>query len=229
MIVIVAGMPRSGSTFAFNIVRDALCRRGSVYQEAPPPDILPELSKGGIADHILLKVHQLDENGILIARDARVICTIRKPEDAIASWIQTFGFSEEESISTMREWLRLYSHLKPFALSVPYGVIDKEPLSAARQIMRFVVPTATIFEIWRSARRHAKAKVKKRTDFLSRSNQNIKDIGFSWYDAKTFFHRRHVTSLKSQSAVERLPVDQVRRIRLAIAPDVANAGLDNFV
>lgn len=43
-IVFIAGMPRSGSTFSFNVARDVLRARGSVYQEAPP-NISQELAQ----------------------------------------------------------------------------------------------------------------------------------------------------------------------------------------
>ncbi|MBV9105341.1 MAG: hypothetical protein JO313_04885 [Verrucomicrobia bacterium] len=231
MIVFIAGMPRSGSTFSFNIARDVLRARGSVYQEAPPPNISEELARCGEAEHVLFKVHQLDESGLLLARSsaARVICTIRKPEDAVSSWMQTFDQSEEDSISVIRDWLRLYIMLKPFALTISYRTVDRHPFIAARRIMRFLVPNVRLTEIWQSARQHAKAEVKKRTDALSRDGQGIKDIGFSWYDAKTFFHRRHISSLKSRSASERLPRDQVQRIRAALAEETVAAGIESVL
>jgi hypothetical protein len=231
MIVFIAGMPRSGSTFSFNVARDVLRARGSVYQEAPPPNVLQELEKAGDAKHVLLKVHQLDEAGVSLARygGARVICTIRKPEDAVSSWMQTFDCSEEDSISVIREWLRLYVMLKPFALTIGYRTVDLHPFVAARRIMRFLEPHARLIEIWHSARRHAKAEVKRRTDALSRDRRDIKDIGFSWYDADTFFHRRHVSSLKSHSALERLAPEQVKRIRSALAEETAAAGINRLL
>jgi hypothetical protein len=227
MIVFIAGMPRSGSTFSFNVARDVLLARGSVYQEAAPPNILQELARAGDAEHVLLKVHQLDDAGVLLARygAARVICTIRKPEDAVSSWMETFDFSEEDSILVIRRWLRLYVMLQPFALTISYRTVDHHPFLAARSIMRFLVPNVRLTEIWHSARRHSKGEVKKLTDALSRERQNIKDVGFSWYDADTFFHRRHVSSLKSRSALERLLPEQVQRIRAALAEETAAAGI----
>ena len=62
-------------------------------------------------------------------------------------------------------------------------------------------------------------------DALPREGPNIKDLGQTWYDANTLFHRRHVSSLKSRSAEERLSLSQVVRIRAALAEDIAAAGL----
>lgn len=48
MIVFIVDMQQSGSTFAFNIVRDILLARGSLYQEASPR-LVAELEKAGEA------------------------------------------------------------------------------------------------------------------------------------------------------------------------------------
>jgi hypothetical protein len=178
-------------------------------------------------NHVLLKAHLLNDSGLFLTRYGamRVICTVRRPEDAVASWMELLGASEEESISVMRNWLLLYRQLKPFALTISYRMIDRHPVMAAWQIMRFLFPGATITEAWRSSRRCSKAEVKKRTDALSREGPSIKDLGLTWYDTNTLFHRRHVSSLKSRSAEERLSSNQVVRIRAALAEDIAAAGL----
>ena len=59
MIVFLAGMQRSGSTFAFNVVRETLMARGQVHQEASS-DIVGALSRAAGADHVMLKGHQAD-------------------------------------------------------------------------------------------------------------------------------------------------------------------------
>jgi hypothetical protein len=230
MIVFIAGMPRSASTFSFNVAREALCARGRVHQENSR-NVLAELARAGDTDHVLMKAHQLDDLSILLGRYGamRVICTVRKPEDAVASWMQMFKTPEEEAIAGMRAWLRLYRELKPFALTVSYLKIDLHPVMAAWQIMRFLFPGATITEAWRSSRRYSKAEVKKRTDALvDRQAAAVKDVGVSWYDRNTFFHRRHVSSLKSRAAIERLPLDQVERIRTGLANEIAAAGLETL-
>ena len=221
MIVLVAGMPRSGSTFSFNIARDVLLRRGSLHQENAGEVINPLLRAGG-ADHLLLKSHELDDVAICLAAQSavRVICTIRRPEDAAASWITTFGFTEEQAISTIKDWLRLYSRIRKFALTIDYETIDKRPVIAAHRIGRFLFRDAGWAEARAITRRHAKAKVKHEMDQLERTSEGVVDLNFSWYDAHTFFHRRHVSLLRSRSAEEILPREQAERIRAAF--------VDNF-
>jgi hypothetical protein len=216
MIVFVAGMQRSGSTFAFNVARDVLLRRGSLYQESAF-EIAPQLEAAQGAQHVLLKAHQMDSLGLALARHGaiRVLCTIRNPEDAAASWMQTFGFSEADAIDTMQQWLSFHAKIKDVALTLPYDVIDRHPVIAARRIGRFLFPDVCWVEAWRVARRHSKRRVKAAADQLAQTDAGVKDIGFSYYDTATFFHRRHVSSLTSQPAAARLSSEQAARLREA--------------
>ncbi|HEX6409545.1 MAG TPA: hypothetical protein VFZ88_03030, partial [Sphingomicrobium sp.] len=110
MIVFIAGMPRSGSTFSFNIARRLLEDRGSVYQE-PTGDLLGAFERLGGAAHLLLKGHSADKVTLQLAQlgAMKVVCTVRKPADAIASWMTTFGFTLEQSLGHMEDWLRMFS------------------------------------------------------------------------------------------------------------------------
>ena len=103
--------------------------------------------------------------------------------------------------------------------------LDRRPWLAAWRIARFLCPDVTLAEVLRIARRHAKARVKQRSDALQSGSKGVVDIGFSYYDRATFFHRRHVSSLRSYPAEKRLPSDQLARIRVALAPDITAAGL----
>jgi hypothetical protein len=218
MIVLVAGMPRSGSTFSFNVVRDVLIRRGGIYQEASS-SIMDELAKSNGAAHVILKAHEIDDLGLALAPHGaiKIICTVRNPEDAAASWITTFGFSEDQAISYILRWIELYSKIKPYALTIEYDLIDRYPIIAARRIGRYLSSDVSWKESWETARRHSKVKIKEATDRMDKSATGVRDISFSWYDTTTFFHRNHVSSIKSRSADERLPLEQAERIRRAFS------------
>ena len=141
MIVFLAGMQRSGSTFAFNIAREVLRARGRVYQQ-DGADIVSALSRADGAAHILLKAHEADPVCVALTRQGaiRTICTVRRVEDAVASWIETFGFEEADAIESMRKWLDLYRQIRPFALTIPYELIDKHPFLAGWKIGRYISP-----------------------------------------------------------------------------------------
>lgn len=228
MIVFIAGMQRSGSTFTFNIARDLLRARGRVHQEAPAEaDMIQALDRSGGADHVLIKAHAVTPETAALARHGalRTVCTVRRIEDAAASWIETFGWSEAETVEHLRAWLALYAQLRNVALLVPYGEVDRRPWLAAWRIARFLDPRAGLGEALRIARRHAKAQVKRRVDALEKTSEGVEDIGFSYYDRGTFFHRRHVSSLRSRAGEERVPPGQLARIRQTLAADIARAGM----
>lgn len=210
MIVHIAGMQRSGSTFSFNIAREILQASGSVYQD-PAESVYPVMERSRLADHVIMKAHAIDEITCRMAQlgAMKVICTVRKPEDAIASWLETFGLNLEESIGHMRAWVRMLGRLKNQALIVDYDEIDRHPFRAGRRIARYIRPDSGFLEAKRAVRRNTKAVVKQTTDRLAKEDSGVTDIGFSYYDSKTFFHRRHVSALISRGAAERISSESI--------------------
>jgi hypothetical protein len=219
-------MQRSGSTFAFNVARDVLLARGRVHQEVSG-EVAATLARAGGAEHVLMKAHAADALTLALARRGalRTILTVRRVEDAAASWIDTFGSSEAETVEVLRSWLALFAELRGTALVMPYAELDRRPLVAAWRIARYISADVGVIEALRIARQHGKAVVKRRMDALERDGAGVRDIGFSYYDEETYFHRRHVSSLRSRPAEERLPRDQLARISAALAPHIAAAGL----
>jgi len=228
MIVFLAGMPRSGSTFAFNIARETLAARGRVYQK-DSADIVAALAQADGAAHILLKAHEADPvcRGLVQQSAIITICTVRRVEDAVASWIDAFGFNEADAIETMRKWLDLYRHIRPFALTVPYDLIDTHPFRAAWKIARHISRDAGPLEIWRAVSKNRKATVKAIADRMDRTNPDMVDLGYSFYDSNTYFHRRHVSALKSLPAEQRLAPDRLQRIQDALSTEMRLAGFDS--
>jgi hypothetical protein len=229
MIALIAGMPRSGSTFSFNIAREVLLARGTLYQE-PSDDLVGALSRAGSARHVLLKCHALTAASMAMAKaDAMpVVITTRRIEDAIASWLTTFEeLPESEAITTMRNWLQMYRDLRSQAVIVRYEQIDRYPWLAAWRIARAVCPTVGPLEVMRIARRFGKAAVKRRTDALNRGAPAIQDMGWSYYDTRSFLHRRHISEIRSRRAEERLSAERLERFRQALRDDIAACDLSN--
>jgi hypothetical protein len=225
MIVLLAGMPRSGSTFCFNIVREVLSRRGRIHQE-PTSDVVGAVHRSKGADYVLVKTHDLDVASLALVPSMRIIITIRRVEDAIASWHTTFDtVSEEASVAIMRAWLRLYCQLRSRAVLVPYWQTDHLPWLAAWRIAHAVCPTVGLAEVVGIARRFRKADVKRKFERLSLGDSNVVDVGFSHFDSITFFHRRHVSAVKSRTAEQAISQERLSRVRAALATDIAATGL----
>ncbi len=218
MIVFIGGMQRSGSTFSFNIVRETLRRRASVYQETTPhvlSAVEQAATKTPQATHVVIKAHSIDEPSLAVLRmgGIRAICTVRRPEDAIASYIDVFGVSFEAALEECHEWLRIYEQIRSFALTIDYRLIERFSLWAAWRIARYVCPSVMLAEVVSTWKRHRKSVVKAVTDIMEPNNPEVRDIGFSYYDIKTFYHRRHVSSIRPRLAKATLSDAQISDIR----------------
>ena len=227
MIVLLAGMPRSGSTFSFNVVREVLCRRGRIHCETCE-DVLGAVHRSNGAEHVLVKAHKFDPPALELARAGalRIIMTTRRVEDAMASWLEAFDtLPEEVMLQVMRDWLGLYPQLRAYSKIVSYREIDSRPWLAAWRIARAVCPAIGPVEVIEIARRFRKAEVQRQTAKITLGAPGVMDVGFSHYDTATYFHRRHVSRLRSRPAEERLATDQLARVRDALAADVRAAGL----
>lgn len=214
MIVIVAGMQRSGSTFSFNVVREFLESRGGVSVFAT--NSLPGAASASIdARHSIIKTHDPDEqiNERLRRREIPCICTVRKPEDAIASWMQVFGFSMHESLDTYKTWLAWHRSMHPFMLNVRYDELDNHPMMAIRRIGKYLIGNGRFGETTRIWWKLRKRSVFKQSRLIRRDAVSTTDIGFSHYDNRTLFHKNHVSSVESRLATELLPSNDVRLIR----------------
>lgn len=211
-------MPRSGSTFSFNIARRLLEDRGSVYQE-PTGDLLGALEGVGGAAHLLLKGHSADKFTLQLAQlgAMKTVCTVRKPADAIASWMTTFGFTLEQSLGHMEDWLRMFSALRTYALILPFEEIEKDPESAAWKIAHHLCEDADRSGVDEIAMEFTKEKVRDLSEAVRARKGDIEDLGFSFYDKTTFFHRGHVSSLDTLEASERIGQEQVAVINQALA------------
>ena len=194
MIIFIVGMQRSGSTFSFNIAREIVRARGTIHQEATN-DVAAAIESSGKSEHILVKSHDISELGVALIRhgSAKAVCTVRKPEEAIASWLGTFGFGLDEAIEDFRRWLEMYRGIAPHALTIDYETIDRWPMLAAWRIARHLGLKASPVEAFRASRKFRKADIRERFRFLDRVAGGVVDLGFSHYDQETFFHRRHVS------------------------------------
>jgi hypothetical protein len=218
MIVVAGGMIRSGSTFAFNIVRELLSLTGPVRTYSANQLDTSELDEPG-AGHVVVKSHSPDSQ-LLAAIDGgsvRCVCTVRRPEDAIASWLRAFGFPIENGIEMVRQWLEWHGRVRDKVLTIDYRVIEEQPRDAAEAIVAYLKLDADSLWLERLLEKYEKSALKKQLDGLANDEKTV-DIGFSYYDRETFFHRRHISSERSRGAEEDLTGAQLAQIRAAFAP-----------
>ncbi len=189
MLLIIGGMIRSGSTFSFNIARELLATQGVVAHAAG--NSLPANTDG---DAFLLKSHAPGPELLARIRQGEIscICTVRSPEEAIASWRNTFGFTFEEGLRLVDEWYSWYVPLADKVLTLPFPTIENSPDTAIWNISRHLRLNPSPSLVSSLAQKYSKASIKALTDTMSRDG-NIRDIGFSYFDKETLFHRRHIS------------------------------------
>jgi len=214
MIVFVAGMPRSGSTFCFNVAREVLAKDGTVYAE-PTLDIGAARQNAGNAAHVIIKGHS-DTEALRMAitkGEIRTICSIRSPYAGIASWMDTFGYTLDESISAFKGWLEVYQEIAPYCLTIGYDTIEKRPMEAAASIGGYLLPGEDARAL---AEKYSKSAVAALADKIDKDASTTRDLGFSYYDTTTFFHRRHVSSLEERVPESTLTSADMAKIRREI-------------
>ena len=213
MIVVAGGMIRSGSTFAFNVAREILLAHGDV--EVSSSNSIADAAYARPGDnHFVLKSHAPDESVLKQIRGGALpcVCTIRNPEDAISSWMHTFAFPIESGIESVRTWLAWYVTVRDQVLTVRFDAIEREPMSAIDQIVQYLgLPVNPDFAS-AFAETYSKAELKKRYDAFDQAKGAV-DLGFSYYDPVTFFHRRHISNEQVGQAGGVLSQDQTDRIR----------------
>ena len=203
MIVLLAGMPRSGSTFSFNVVRgfptggdDYRRTRARTFSagasfERTEPDVRQspaDDSSNQVADVPTNDDHSPSRRGCdgLMGQHFR-------------------GGPQPVLIEIMRRWLRMFRVLRNQALIVTYREIDSHPWLAAWRIARAVCPKVGPMEVLRIARRLDKTVVKRRVDQMQ-LGPGVHDGGWTYFDTQTSFHRRH--SLRSRPDQQRTTCQQ---------------------
>ena len=114
MVVVIAGMPKSGSTWSFNVARVALSSKGSTLR-LMAADSLPEDSGmfiGHHARHLILKSHFPDAHVLNLLKTvaAKGIATLRDSAEASRS-LSIVGKRPQRSAATRGPTCRMPSAL----------------------------------------------------------------------------------------------------------------------
>ena len=181
----------------------------------PRSTVAEPLGAGTLLPHLIIKSHGPDSvlTALINKGATPCICTYRKPEDAIVSWMNTFGVALDDATRDLfRAWMIWHRALVFPVLNIDYEHIERRPLQAIHQIQKYLLGKIDAKEALRLRAKYDKARLKKQYEQLPESS-NTQNIGFSYYDKETFFHRRHISSLDEIAAVNALAPGQVAHIR----------------
>jgi len=215
MIVIIGGMYRSGSTFTFNVVRELLQSDGTIETYAWLKTVdSATIYKQSVTKHVIIKTHEPDDltYALIKLNAVKTICTLRKPEDAIASHRRVFSVPIEEAARLAKDWFAWYLPIKQNALNINYKTIDQYPLIAILKIQWFLFNKLNLNLAWRICKAYRKKNLKVKFDQLKLSDETW-DAGFTYFDKTTFFHRKHISSIRSESARDLMSEDEIKIIR----------------
>ena len=221
MVLFIGGMPRSGSTFTFAVAREILLMSGSVYAR-PGADYVGTNAAAGSAQYLVLKAHKADDFVIdeIQNRRFRCICSVRSLEDAVASWIETFDFSVEQTIIDMRSWVAMYLRIENSCLTISYDDIENRPQNTVARIAEYLEIPVGRDQAASIASVYSKKAVRQWTNALSKDDPMVRNKGFTWYDINTLFHRRHVSSLAHRPASQRISATDLERLKSALMPEI---------
>lgn len=221
MIVLCDGMPRSGSTWAFNVcLRLVRLRwpRANVYCGfgSPVGEQLNEM--GPEHDHAVLKTHSLDIDGMALSltKAARSIHTYRDPYDAVFSFAEMFDLRFDAALAALRAGLvtRAFHRAYDNALMVPYHQIRRAPKRTIREIADYLGVTLGPAQVSLIHGEMAFEKLKKWSSTIGddpgRRVERLRGIA---YDPESNFFRNHIRDGRSGNGRRMLTLEQRRMVR----------------
>jgi Sulfotransferase domain len=218
MLVLCNGIPRSASTWSYNVAM-ALLRNSAQDVYGGYDENLQRFLAGVPPScvHAVLKCHSLSAVGLGLAQvqAAKVIYTWRDLTDATASFMTMFGVDFEHAIAVMSSSLDLYRrHRSNGALILSYEAITRKPTESVAAIASYLNV---------AARSELIAEIAEANSF-DRMREKVKEISSLEYDGSLIRHERtsydpetllnlhHIRDGSSGYGVGRLKEDQLRRL-----------------
>lgn len=230
MLVLCNGMPRSASTWSYNVTMALLRHTAAEVHGGYDENLhrfLCGLPKSCV--HAVLKCHSLDAAGLGLAQvqAARVIYTWRDLADAAASFMTMFDVDFEHTIAVMSSSLDLYLHHRSNgALILSYEAITHEPTESVAAIAAHLNVAAHQELIAEIAGANSFGRMREKVeeigalDFAERLVRHDRtsytdaarcDRSYA-YDPETLFQLNHIRDGGTGYGARRLRQDQLRRL-----------------
>lgn len=224
MIVLCNGMPRSASTWSFNVCRlllqdlrpqASLCAR---YHENIA-EVIDPLS--GSYDYVVLKCHFLDERGRELCRlgVARAVYTHRDPIDAIYSAMIMFQHTFEDALDSIRRSLELleFHRSNGNAHIIDYHAIVRTPKKAIAMLATYLELDAGKDAVEQIAAETSMYAMKVIAGQVGHQRRGVRTVR-SMYDPETHVHRDHIRDGRTGHGRKLLNDEQLRRADQVLAP-----------
>ena len=217
MIVICNGMPRSASTWSFNVAARLLrevdgggvyggyCEEFTRFLQDVPPGM-----------HGVVKCHSMESKALEMgARGAaKVIYTRRDLADALVSMMNMFGWDFEWSLSNLLRSLRFYRMHRDSgrALIIDYDQIMSSPAQVIESMAAYLGVKSTPRLVAEVA---AETSFDRMRQIVRQIDQAPEDAGLvrvmnSAYDPQTLLHKHHIRDGRSGYGRLQLTPEQLR-------------------
>lgn len=218
MLVLCNGMPRSASTWSYNVAMALLCRTAQEvcgdYDEN-----LHRFLCGLPAScvHAVLKCHSLDAAGLGLAQlqAAKVVYTWRDLADATASFMTMFDVDFEHTIALMSNSLDLYRrHRRNGALILSYEAITQQPTESVAAVASYLNVAVRQEQVAEIAEANSFGRMRERVKEISMLDYGERMIRHdrTSYDPDTLLHIDHIRDGSSGYGASRLTRAQLRRL-----------------
>ena len=221
MIILCDGMPRSGSTWAFNVCLRLVRSRwpgANVYRgfRSRVEEYLNEV--GSEYDHAVLKTHCLDIQGMALSLTGGVhsVHTYRDPYDAVFSFLKMFNPKFETALEALRRALVIRTFHRAYgnALMIPYHRIRRAPKRTIREIGDYLGFSLAAEQVSLIHNEMAFAKLKQWSSSIGDNpHGNVVRLRNTVYDSETSFHRNHIRDGRSGNGQRMLTPHQRRMVR----------------
>jgi hypothetical protein len=221
MLILCNGMPRSASTWSFNVVTGLLRRSNPAQKVQGGYDEDVARFLGGIdwdTAHAVLKCHSLDPIGHTLVHvgAAKVIYTWRDIADAMVSYMRMFGNDFEHALGVMGTSLQLYRfHLESGnAVILGYDDIMTYPADAIDLIARYLGVEGRPELIAQVNEETSLERVRKQVDQLNSDEARRRLIRHenTMYDPRTLLIVNHIRDGGSGYGRALLSQEQLGRI-----------------
>jgi hypothetical protein len=229
MLVLCNGMPRSASTWSYNVAM-ALLRRSAEEVYGDYDENLHRFLCGLPAScvHAVLKCHSLDAAGLGLAQlqAAKVVYTWRDLADATASFMTMFDVDFEHTIALMSNSLDLYRrHRRNGALILSYESITQHPTESVAAVASYLNVEVRQEQVAEIAEANSFGRMRERVKEISMLDYRerlVRHDRTSYidaahdrsyvYDPDTLLHIDHIRDGSTGYGASRLTQAQLRRL-----------------
>ncbi len=229
MIVFCTGMPRSASTWSFNVCVQLISeafpgRQTSADYHEEFATFVGRLSLG--YDHLVLKSHALDDLGrkLVALGAAKAVYTYRDPLDAIASYMAMFGRPFEEALAAIQKSLALFQFLRDCGncRMVSYGSIVERPFDAVQRVKSYLGLDLPVDVVQRVSSGTSMSAMKRIADEVGRDSSSVVQVDQLVYDRRTLLHKQHIRHGGTGYGRSVLSAEQLRLAGKVLGDDLAD-------